>query len=416
MKMELSTEHTPYLISWNVTRRCNLNCAHCYLDAGHRAVPSSRELTTPEGFRLLDEIAEFCSGALLILSGGEPLLRRDILDLARYATNKKLMVVLGTNGYIVTEEVVRRFLDIGIAGLGISLDSLKPTVHDTFRGRTSSWRRAVMAMETCRKWGLDFQVQTSVTSDNILEIASLMKFASELGARVFNLFFLVCTGRGEQVTDITPIQYEQVLSQIVQSDGHYNGMLVRARCAPYISRIALQNQKEVSPRENYLGCIAATHYCRITPDGEVTPCPYLPVQAGNLREKGFAEIWRQSEVLIALRAAQVRGKCGICRYQSICRGCRARAFATTGDYLAEDPWCRYVPKTERPAATDVAPEHPQKPVWSKEATRRFEGAPAFVREMVMKKIERYATERGYERITPEVIAEVKKNWNLTHNP
>jgi MoaA/NifB/PqqE/SkfB family radical SAM enzyme len=252
------------------------------MDAGVREISSRGEVTTSEGFQLLDEIVELCPGAMLILTGGEPLLRRDIFDLAQYAARKKLMVVLGTNGYLVTEEAVKKLVDVGVQGLGISLDSLNPTVHDCFRGKAGSWQRAIAAMELCRKWKLEFQVQTTVTSDNVSEIPSLLELAYNKDARVFNLFFLVCTGRGQQVTDISPIQYEEVLSLVVRLGGQYNGMMVRVRCAPYISRLANQIGKGSSFHEGHVGCLAGTHYCRITPEGEVTPCPYLPASVGNL--------------------------------------------------------------------------------------------------------------------------------------
>ncbi|MFQ5799217.1 MAG: radical SAM protein [Bacteroidota bacterium] len=405
-------EHKPYLISWNVTRRCNLNCAHCYMDAGMREVASESELTTSEGFQLLDEIAELSPGAMLVLTGGEPLLRRDIFDLAQYGVRKKLMVVLGTNGYLVTEEVVKKLVDIGVRGLGISLDSSNPKEHDNFRGKDNSWQRAMGAMQACRKWRLEFHVQTSITSGNVSEIPYLIELSRHQGAKVFNLFFLVCTGRGQQVTDISPTQYEEVLSLIVLSGGQYRDMMVRARCAPYISRIARQSGKGFPLYQDYVGCIAGTNYCRITPEGQVTPCPYLPVVAGNLREKSFFEIWHQSKIFDQLREANLRGKCGICDYKSICGGCRARAFASTGNYLAEDSWCQYEPKTQGKTATQVVREQPNNPIWSEEAMGRFEKAPAFVRQMVMNKIEKYAIENGYDRITPKIIEEAKKSLNM----
>lgn len=412
-------EYKPYLISWNVTRRCNLNCTHCYIDANMRAVASKNELTTSEGFRLLDEIAELCPGVMLILTGGEPLLRPDIFDLARYGVEKNLIIVLGTNGYLVTETVVKKLVEIGVYGLGISLDSMNPESHDRFRGKEGSWQRALEAMEACRTWKLDFQVQTSVTSDNVSEISALLELSREKGARAFNLFFLVCTGRGQKITDISPAQYEDVLSFVVKLGGHYKGMIVRARCAPYISRITCQKEERLPIFQEYVGCIAGTKYCRITPEGEVTPCPYLPVVAGHLREGTFGEIWCQSEVLNQLRRGDLKGKCGMCDYKTVCGGCRARAFATTSDYLAEDSWCPYEPVApgyKSPPSQSGTPgsfdDSSEKMAWSEEAIMRFEKAPLFVREMVMDKIEKYAAQRGYERITLEVLEEVKKNWKM----
>ena len=394
--------HQPYLISWNVTRRCNLNCAHCYMDAGARSTPSDDELTTEEGRRLLDDIADVGPGAMLVLTGGEPLLRPDIFDLAEHAAQRGLLVVLGTNAYLLTDDAAQKLADAGVRGVGISLDSAHASRHDDFRDRPGSWRSALEAMDVCRRRGLEFQVQMSVTTHTVDEVPSVLDLARDRGAKAFNVFFLVCTGRGQGITDISPQQYEQTLSSLVELGGSHGGMMVRARCAPYVARIARQSNPGLSLYEDQVACIAATYYCRITPEGAVTPCPYLPVAAGAIRKQSFGEIWRGSELLTEMRSGDLGGKCGACEYGATCGGCRARAFAMTGDYMAEDSWCLHQPTQASHGVGDDR-EPAREPVWTEEARDRFARAPGFVRKMVMRKIEQYALEHDHHLITADVV-------------
>lgn len=392
----------PLLISWNLTWRCNLRCAHCYLSAEARAGRRDDELTTAEAVALLDAIADASPGAMLVLSGGEPTLRPDLLGLARHATRRGLTVVVGTNGTRLDDALARALVVAGVRGVGISLDSLDPARHDAFRGVRGAWERAVRGIEACRRAGLPFQLQTTVTSWNYGEVAELVAFAESRGAYAASVFFLVCTGRGQDLTDITPAQYEDLLARLARDGGRHDGMRVRARCAPHLRRLAYQHDP-ASPLlvEDASRCLAGVAYCRITPDGQVTPCPYLPLVAGSVRAQPFAVIWQKAPILAALRAPTLAGRCGRCEFATLCGGCRARAFATTGDALGEDPWCAYEP------GASPAPPPPVPLTWSEVAEERLRNVPVFVRPMVRRGVEAYARAKGLVVITPALMAELK---------
>jgi len=397
----------PALISWNVTARCGLRCPHCYLDASQEGRPG--ELTTQEGLALIGEIAALNPQAMLVLSGGEPLLRPDILDLARCATDRGLMVVVGTSGVLLDRDTVRRLRECGVAGVGVSLDFARPDEHDRFRGMPGAWRRTVEGLVACRKEGLPFQIQTTVTARNYRELKDLMDLASGLGARVFNLFFLVCTGRGQQMTDITPAQYEETLRWLASTGGSYRGMMVRARCAPHFRRLAWELDP-ASPviEENGSRCMAGTSYCRITPEGDVTPCPYMELKVGNVRDGGFTRIWREAAVLLSLRESVLEGRCGRCEFRELCGGCRARSYATTGNLLGEDPWCSYQPGQAGrvPAAVAAGGEAPL--TWVAEAEERLQRVPPFVRSVVRRKVEAHVRALGGSVVRPEHLEEVRR--------
>ena len=374
------------------------------------------ELDTDTALKVIDEIAELNPNLILILTGGEPLLRKDIFDLSRHAARKGMMVLLGTNACLINDEVAKKLKDNGFSGIGISLDSIHPEVHDSIRGMKGSWEKAVEGMKACKRQGLEIQIQTTVFKKNYDEIPELVAFANDMGARVFNLFFLVCTGRGQDITDITSKQYEDALKQIYKLHNQYEGtMLVSAKCAPHYRRIAYEMNPESALVKYYSGgCPAGTNYCRITPEGNVTPCPYMDTSWGNLKEKSFAEIWNNSGILKELREADLKGRCGECEFESMCKGCRARALVTTGDQMAEDSWCDYEPgkyggkklkfKEENTFGLDKKFELS----WSEDAKKRLGKVPSFGKGMVIKRVEQYAREKGYSEITPDIMREAKE--------
>lgn len=376
------------------------------MDATREGRPG--ELTTHEGLALIDEIAGLNPHAMLVLSGGEPLLRSDILELSRHAADRGLVVVIGTNGVLLDPTMARRLAGSGVAGVGVSIDSARPDQHDVFRGVPGAWQRTVDGLVACREQGLAFQVQTTVTVANYHEIRDIMDLAGDLGARVFNLFFLVCTGRGQRMTDITSAQYEELLRWLASTGGSYRGMMVRARCAPHFRRLAW----EVDPASSVLKedgsrCMAGTTYCRITPEGDVTPCPYMGLSVGNVRVEGFTRTWREAAVFLSMRQPALEGRCGSCEYRELCGGCRARAYATTGNLMGEDPWCGYQPGTAARVPSAVMGD--QVPLtWSPEAEQRLERVPPFVRTIIRKKVEAHARERGESVIRPEHLAEVRR--------
>lgn len=384
-------EHTPALVSWNLTRRCNLACPHCYLDAGTKA---DDELTTDECLALVDELHGLGT-EMLILTGGEPLLRRDIYAIARRASDLGLWVVMGTNGVLVNDHVAARMVECGVRGVGISLDALDPDRHNAFRGGPDAWKYSVRALDLCRRHGLEVLVQTTVMEENYDEIPALIDFARERGAWAFNLYFLVRTGRGRTMTELSPERTHAMLEHLARVQDRYRPMLVRAKCAPQFKQIA--HALGLAGLESG-GCMAGTEYCRITPGGDVTPCPYMDVVAGNVRVQSFTEIWRTSPVFADLRAPdRLGGRCGTCEFRHLCGGCRCRAHAATGDYLAEDPACTYRP-TGIPL--DTLPL-----AWSDAARARLERIPiAFIRDKVRRGVEAYARGQGVPRVTSAVVS------------
>jgi len=359
----LSKTFTPSLISWNLTKMCNLKCPHCYMNAGKK---DEKELSTEECFSLIDEL-KLLGTEMLILTGGEPLLRKDIFDISSYAALQGIWVVMGTNGVLLTEQVAHKMIECGVRGVGISIDSIDPAKHNSFRGGPNAWEYSVKAMDVCKKVGLQILMQTTVMDMNYDEIPEMIAFAKEKGAWSFNLYFLVHTGRGKQMNDLSPQQTHTMLENIVELQNDYRPMLVRSKCAPQFKQIAYA--KGLAGLESG-GCMAGTEYARITPGGEVTPCPYMDVVAGNLRDKSFSEIWKSSTVFSELRDTNLlKGRCGTCEMKELCGGCRCRAYAAYDDYLQEDPACTYQPDGKKPVLnfTEL--------LWSEEAQDRLDKIP-----------------------------------------
>jgi len=400
----------PFLVALNLTKRCNLACAHCYLDAQILKDGSTDELSTVEAKGVLDDIAALSPECMVVLTGGEPLLRRDIEDLARHAAGLGLMVVVGSNGITLTERRVRALQAAGVAGCGLSVDSLVPEKHDAFRGRAGAWLKTMQAIDACRKEGLAFQIHFSVTDDTAGEIDDMIAFAREAGALVLNVFFLVCTGRGEKYTDISPERYEAVIRRVAQAARGERRLMVRAKCAPHFKRIAMQIDPAwpITSAHGYDagGCLAGTRYARITPEGEVTACPYIETSAGSVRDRGFAAIWRDAPMFQALRAPSLEGRCGACEYSKLCGGCRARPLARDGNLMAEDFLCTYEP--EGGAVIEPAPEVESAMEWSEEALVRIARVPGFVRRMVRRRAEEFVRAQGRSVVTADDLSVLAK--------
>jgi len=388
--MRATNGFRPSLISWNLTKKCNLRCPHCYMEAGRKA---EDELTTEECLELIGEMKALGT-EMLILTGGEPLLRKDIYEIARYASDQRIWVVMGTNGVLITDRVAEKMVACGVKGVGISIDSLDPAKHNSFRGGPDAWEYSVKALDICRAHGLEVLVQTTIMDMNYAEVPRLIEFAREKGAWSFNLYFLVQTGRGQEMNDLSAEGTEEMLSYLVGVQDQHKPMLVRSKCAPHFKRISYE--RGLGGLESG-GCMAGSEYCRITPEGNVTPCPYMTVVAGNVREKSFTEIWESSAVLLQLRDARnLKGRCGDCEFNELCGGCRCRAYAAFGDYLHEDPACTYQP-TGQPLPIEQV-------LWSSEAWARLERIPLiFIREKVKKGLEVYAQRNAIRLITPEVL-------------
>ena len=437
-----------YSVSWNLTQRCNLFCAHCYISASAGA-DAANELTTAECYRVMDDIARVNPSIFLILTGGEPLLRKDIFDLAAYGAERDFTVVLGTNGVLLREKQAKLMRQSGVLGASISLDSTHADKHDAFRHQAGSWEGAVRATRVLKDEGLDFSLHMSVTDWNVDEIPAMVDLANDLGANVLNLFFLVRTGRGENLTDISAEQYEAILTSLARAQGvgedggaeaasvfskqedpwsmpvgAAGKLLIRAKCAPHFRRIVWELDPNSPLLKNYAhgSCPAGKYYCRITPRGDVTPCPYMPVVAGNLRQTSFADLWDGSDVFQDLREPELGGRCGSCEFSKICGGCRCRAYATYGDYLAEDPACAYQPGQhggnviELPPSQTFGLEVRQELVWQPAARERLKAIPSFARGMVVKGVEAYARSQGYHVITSELLTEIRQTWGARFRP
>jgi radical SAM protein with 4Fe4S-binding SPASM domain len=441
----------PYVVSWNLTYRCNLACEHCYLDAGARPLVETQnfadrsELGTEECFRVIDDIAAFAPECLTILTGGEPLLRRDIIEIVRRASERGLWVVVGTNGVRITENVARRLADAGARGLSLSLDALDPDRHDRFRNVRGAWQNTVEGAEILNRTGLPFIVQTTAGSHNLAELDAIADFAHDrLAAKVWNLYFLVPTGRGQFVSDMTPAQYDEVLASLYRIQRKYDRrMLVNAKCAPHYIKTVLENsstdaiQTGAGPSSPVFdqirtysggagGCPAGTHYMGIRPNGDVTPCPYLPVFAGNLRSASLGDLWNSSELFTDIRRrSSLGGRCGECEMNAHCGGCRARAYGMTGDLMAEDPLCTHTPGkfagspllalrsaapfSGAPAARTIeyGAESPATIAWDDAAAERMKKIPAFVRGMVMRAVEESCRKNGLDRVTVEELERIR---------
>ncbi len=466
---DTSTFARPYVVSWNLTYRCNLACEHCYLDAGGAPLVGTEnfadrsELGTEECFRVIDEIAAFAPECVTILTGGEPLLRRDILEIVRRASERELWVVVGTNGVSITENLARRLAEAGARGLSLSLDALDSDRHDRFRNVRGAWRNTVEGAEILHRTGLPFIVQTTAGSHNIGELDAIADFAHDrLAARVWNLYFLVPTGRGQFVSDITPAQYDEVLASLYRIQRKYDRrMLVNAKCAPHYIKTVLENAVRPASRQagsqtdpiptdpdwapadagpattpgvsairTYSGgaggCPAGTHYMGIRPNGDVTPCPYLPVFAGTLRSSSLADLWTSSALFADIRRrTSLGGRCGECEMNGHCGGCRARAYGMTGDLMAEDPLCTHTPGTfagspllairsgasvgaaHGTPAVQYGPESPRTIAWDDAAAARMKKIPAFVRGMVVTAVEDSCRRNGIDRVTTEELEKIR---------
>jgi radical SAM protein with 4Fe4S-binding SPASM domain len=434
----------PYVVSWNLTYRCNLACEHCYLDAGGTPQVGTEnfadrsELGTEECFRVIDEIAGFAPECVTILTGGEPLLRRDILEIVKRASERELWVVVGTNGVRITENVATKLKEAGARGLSLSLDALDPDRHDAFRKVRGAWRNTVEGAQILNKTGLPFIVQTTAGSHNLGELEAIADFAHDrLAARVWNLYFLVPTGRGQFVSDMNPAQYDEVLASLYRIQAKYKGrMLVNAKCAPHYIKTVLENADAESRIRIYSGgaggCPAGTHYMGIRPNGDVTPCPYLPVFAGSLRNASLNDLWSSSDLFTGIRQrASLGGRCGECEMNGHCGGCRARAFGMTGDLMAEDPLCTHTPGKfagsplltlradqagppsplpgfgETPTLIEYGGESAPTIAWDDEAAARMKRIPAFVRGMVIRAVEETCRKGGLDRVTVEELERIR---------
>jgi AdoMet-dependent heme synthase len=362
MSMDLSNsnfiEPRMQLVAWEITRSCNLHCAHCRASAigGKYA----GELSTEESFHLIDQIRE-AGNPIVILTGGEPLARADVHSIAEYARSKGLRVVMGTNGTLVTPQIAARLKASGLSRISVSLDFPTPELQDRFRGQQGAFAAALAGIRSIRGAGVDVQVNCTLTRLNIDYLDRLLALALDEGAVAFHPFFLVPTGRGKGLSNVelSAGEYESALNWIYEKQVELKDRIFfKPTDAPHYLRILRQRggTEAASPSSGShhhpggansisRGCMAGSGFCFISHTGQVQGCGYLDLPAGNVRDLTFGQIWHDSQLFKQLRdLSLIKGKCGFCEYKSICGGCRARAYETTGDYLQAEPYCIYQPR------------------------------------------------------------------------
>ncbi len=328
-----------------------MSCVHCRAAAGRGPYPG--ELSTEEGMRLLDDIASF-SSPVIILTGGEPLLREDVFKIAAYGTRKGLRMVIAPNGTLIDESKAEQLKASGIQRASISLDGATRESHDRFRGVEGAFEGALRGIQHLKKAGLEFQVNTTVTQKNFRELPPILDLAVQLGAAAHHIFLLVPTGRGRELggEEVKPEEYESILHWFYEQREKVPFPL-KATCAPHYYRILRQRAaaegKKITPQTHGLeamtrGCLGGVGFCFISHVGVIQPCGYLEVPCGDLKEQTLREIWDASPVFLKLRdVAAYKGRCGSCEFGRVCGGCRARAYEATGDFLSEEPLCTYQP-------------------------------------------------------------------------
>lgn len=392
----IAKEFKPRLIFWEVTKGCNLRCIHCRATATELASPS--DLPTPKALDIIKQIADY-GNPILVLSGGEPLYRPDIFQLARYGTELGLRVALATNGTLVTKEIARKIVDAGVKRVSISLDGANSEIHDSFRGIPGAFDAAIYGFKNLKELGMPVQINMTIARHNAAQLPQVLEMVRGLGADALHTFLLVPVGCGVDIAEsqmVPPEEYERILNWFY--DQSLSGDIeLKATCAPHYFRVVRQRRAEerksagygataatvtssgeIGPVEMTMpgstgisftgkperaghsghpgghpdgmsavtkGCLAGTGVCFVSHEGEIYPCGYLPALAGDLRKQTFADIWDNSEVFHTLRDDDgLKGKCGCCEFRHVCMGCRARAFAATGDYMASEPFCVYQPK------------------------------------------------------------------------
>ena len=402
-------QNKPRLVFWELTKGCNLRCIHCRASATELSSPN--DLSTQAARDIIDQIAAV-STPILVLSGGEPLFRSDIFQLARYGTDKGLRVALATNGTLVTKQVAQKIVDSGVQRVAISLDGSDAATHDTFRGIPGAFDAAITGFRNLKDLGMSVQINTTIARHNAHQLPQVLELARSIGADALHTFLLVPVGCGVDIATeqmVPPEEYERMLNWFYDQS-LTGGIDLKATCAPHYFRVVRQRRAlehrsataaahaaqpalvasadapHIGPTEMTMpgstgielkpqgfgkavghpgthpsdmnamtkGCLAGTAVCFISNQGEVYPCGYLPALAGDLKKQPFADIWENSVVFNQLRDVNnLKGKCGCCEFRNVCMGCRARAFAATGNYLDEEPFCVYEPGTKNASAKNA---------------------------------------------------------------
>ena len=342
----------PRIIAWEITRSCNLSCAHCRAAAefGHY----HGELSLDEIKKVIDNIVTI-SNPILILTGGEPLLRPDIWEIIDYCHEKGAMPVVGTNATLITDEIAAKLAEHKIPRISVSIDFATAEEHDAFRGEPGCFDASIEGIKVAKRHGVGVQINTTVTKQNVHELPAIHDLAEELGVDAFHIFMLVPTGRGSDLIDLelSPEESEKALTWAYERQ-KTSPLHFKPTDSPHYYRIIRQLAKKEGKkvtREEYgmdamtRGCLGGITFGFISHVGDVQPCGYFDMQLGNVKEQPFSEIWTNSKVFNDLRDySLLKGKCGACEYKAVCGGCRARALEVTGDYMESEPYCAYIPE------------------------------------------------------------------------
>jgi radical SAM protein with 4Fe4S-binding SPASM domain len=344
------------MLFWETTVRCNLACAHCRRLESNDA--DIADLCTAHSEILIEQLAELgrrqSQMPVLVFSGGEPLCREDLFELIQMARRQGLMAALATNGTLIDCQKAQQIRDSGIARVSVSLDGATADVHDRMRQIPGAFEKALEGIRHLHEEGVPFQINATLTKQNAGQLEEVYELARSLGAVAVHLFMLVPVGCGEVLAEtdmLTPQQYEQILQEIcaLESRGQIQ---IKVTCGPHYERIKRElrivpisaNPKSEIQNRQSKGCLAGLGVLFVSHRGDVYPCGYLPVHCGNILERRLADIWDQSQDLARMRdVAALEGKCALCGYKHVCGGCRARAFGMTGNYMAEEPFCAYIP-------------------------------------------------------------------------
>jgi len=343
-------DERPFVLVWEVTQACELACEHCRADAQERRHPD--ELTTAEGKALLDEAREFGEGQLLVLSGGDPLARDDLVDLVAYGADRGLRMTLTPSGTAsLTPAVISDLADAGLRRMALSIDGGSAESHDAFRGESGSFESTVEAARAAREAGLPLQINTTVCAGTVDELPAIRDLVTDLGAVLWSVFFLVPVGRGRVLDPVSPERAERVMEWLHEvSDAAQFG--VKTTEAPHYRRVGIERAGDdgtAAPDRDEIGrrggIRAGNGFAFVSHVGEVYPSGFLPATAGDVREDSLVDVYRNADLFESLRDPdQFGGKCGACPFRAVCGGSRSRAYAHTGDQLASDPLCAYVPE------------------------------------------------------------------------
>lgn len=345
---DIDTSERPFVLIWELTQACDLECKHCRADAQPTRHPL--ELSTVAGKSLLDDAREFGAGQLVVLSGGDPMERGDVVELVEYGTDRGLLMTLTPSGTAsLTPAIIRSLGDAGLRRIALSLDGSTAADHDAFRQEIGSFEQTLSAARATAEVGLPLQINTTVCAETVDDLPGIRELVADLGAVLWSVFFLVPVGRGAILDPISPDRAEEVMAWLLDvSDDSAFG--VKTTEAPHFRRVAIQQLgSEDTTSDDVIGrrtgITAGDGFAFVSHLGEVFPSGFLPRSAGNVRDASVVDIYRDSDLFQRLRdPAALRGKCGACEFRTVCGGSRSRAFAYHGDPLASDPLCGYVPE------------------------------------------------------------------------